>query len=86
MDFQLLTIENEDLEQYKVVLQEAFQKGFEEQFGKMDKIILPEKDIEQSLNSKGAVAYKAVVDGKMVGVQWLLLMKRRITTILICFL
>ncbi len=67
MDFQLLTVENEDLKKYKVVLQEAFQKGFEEQFGKTDKIILPEKDIEQSLNSKGAVAYKAVVDGKMVG-------------------
>lgn len=30
--------------------------------------IIPEKDIDQSLNAKGSIAYKAVVDGEMVGV------------------
>lgn len=28
---------------------------------------MPEQDIDRSLNSKGAAAYKAVVDGEMVG-------------------
>lgn len=67
MIFELLPVEARDLKQYKTDLQEAFQKGFEAQFGKTDEIILPENDIDQSLNSKGAAAYKAVADGKMAG-------------------
>ena len=30
-------------------------------------VILPEKDIDQSLNAEGSAVYKAVVDGEMVG-------------------
>ena len=67
MDFQLLHVIESDLVQYKADMQEAFQKGFEHVFGKTDDIILPEKDIERSLNEKGAIAYKAVIDGEMVG-------------------
>ena len=67
MNFQLLPISNADLKQYKKDMQEAFQKGFEQDFGETEEIILPEKDIDQSLNAVGAVAYKAVVDGEMVG-------------------
>lgn len=67
MKFELLPMESSDLKQYKADLQEAFQKGFEEKFGETDKTILPEKDIDQSLNTKGAIAYKAVVDGAIVG-------------------
>lgn len=48
-------------------MQEAFQRGFEEDFGKSEELILPEKDVDKSLNTKGAVAYKAVIDGNMVG-------------------
>lgn len=33
-------------------------------FGKCEETILPEKDIDQSLNGKGAAAYKAVLDGE----------------------
>ena len=47
--------------------QEAFQKGFEEHFGKSEQTILPERDIDASLSAKGAIAYKAVLDGEMVG-------------------
>lgn len=67
MNFELLPIKNSDLKQYKEDLQEAFQKGFEEQFGETNKMVLPEKDIDQSLNTKGAIAYKAVVGGVIVG-------------------
>lgn len=48
-------------------MQETFQKGFEDTFGKTDAVILPEKDIGQSLNAEGSAVYKAVVDGEMVG-------------------
>lgn len=67
MNFQLLQITDNDLKQYKTDMQEAFQKGFEEVYGKTEEIILPEKDIDRSLNTKGAVAYKAIIDDKMVG-------------------
>ena len=67
MTFQLVCIEPKELTQYKSDMQEAFQKGFEDAFGKTDAVILPEKDIDQSVNAEGSAAYKAVVDGEMVG-------------------
>lgn len=67
MDLKLLPLEAEDIKQYKADFQTAFQKGFEKQFGKTEETILPEKDIDQSLDSKGAAVYKAVLDGEIVG-------------------
>ena len=63
----VVKIKDEDLMQYKKDMQEAFQKGFEDVYGKTEDTILPEKDIDHSLNEKGVIAYKAVVDGQMVG-------------------
>ena len=56
-----------ELKQFKSDMQEAFQKGFESVYGKTQEIILPEKDIDSSLKEKGAIAYKAVINGNMVG-------------------
>lgn len=67
MNFKLEAVESEEIEQYKTDMQEAFQRGFEDVFGKTDEVILPEEDIDQSLEAKGAAAYKAVADGVMVG-------------------
>ena len=67
MTFQLVCIEPKELTQYKSDMQEAFQKGFEDAFGKTDAVILPEKEIDQSVNAEGSAVYKAVVDGEMVG-------------------
>ncbi len=67
MNFKLIPISDDDFKQYKAAAQEAFQKGFEVYFGKTAETILPERDIDSSLNAKDAVAYKAVVDGEMAG-------------------
>jgi len=67
MNFSLAKIKDEDVLQFKKDMQEAFQKGFEDVYGKTNDIILPEQDIDRSLNENGAIAYKAVVDGSMVG-------------------
>lgn len=67
VEFKLLRIKTEEIEQYKTDMQAAFQTGFENVFGKTDAVILPEVDIDKSLNAEGSVAYKAVVDGEMVG-------------------
>ncbi len=67
MNFKLLPIIEADIPTFKSDIQEAFQKGFEDVYGKIDDIILPEKDIDRSLNAEGSAAYKAVVDGETVG-------------------
>jgi len=67
MDFKLIPIEKEDIVNYKKDMQEAFQKGAMKEFNHLNAEILPEKDIDESLSKKGAVAYKAVVDDKMLG-------------------
>lgn len=67
MNIQLIPMAKCDIPQFKHDIQEAFQKGFEEEFGKTEQTVLPEKDIDMSLNAKGAVAYKAVLDGEIVG-------------------
>lgn len=59
--FELLALEEHDVKQFKTDMQDAFQLGYEQHFGKTDEIILPDRDIEQSLSSNGAVAYKAIV-------------------------
>ncbi len=70
MNFKLVPIEPEDLASYKKDMQEAFQEGarFEfEGFDYPDEEVLPEEDIDRSLNTKGAIGYKALLDGEMVG-------------------
>ena len=64
---QLIKLSKEDTPAFKKMFQEAFQKGFEDYFGKEEGTILPEKDIDWSLNSKGAHAYKAMLSNEMVG-------------------
>lgn len=47
MSFIFVKVEDCDLEQYKKDMQEAFQKGYEDDFGKTEEIILPEEDINR---------------------------------------
>ena len=72
MNFKLLPMTETDLPAFKIDIQEAFQKGFEDVYGKTDDIILPEKDIDRSLNAEGSAAYKAVIDGDFRGKAYLL--------------
>lgn len=67
MTFKLCPVEAGEWKQYKLDMQEAFQKGFEHKYGKTDQLVLPEKDIDRSLHTEGAAVYKALVDGEMAG-------------------
>lgn len=67
MEFLLVPVDKEDMHKYKKDMQEAFQQGAIKEYGDLDVEILPEKDIDESLAKKGAIAYKAVVNGKMLG-------------------
>ena len=67
MDIKLMIMDANDIPLFKKEIQEAFQKGFEEVYGPTEGIILPEVDIDQSLNTDGAIAYKALIDNEVVG-------------------
>ncbi len=64
----LVKIEECDIGQYKKDMQEAFQIGaIEGGFPVNGDVILPEKDIDNSLNKENSMAYKVMLDDKMVG-------------------
>ena len=86
MTFQLVCIEPKELTQYKSDMQEAFQKGFEDAFGKTDAVILPEKEIDQSVNAEVLLFIKLLSMEKWWAVQLLLSMRVHSITILTCFL
>jgi hypothetical protein len=67
MNIELLPMSQMDIPKFKHDIQDAFQKGFEDVYGKTEGIILPEKDIDRSLNTDGCIAYKAIANGEMVG-------------------
>lgn len=61
MNFELFPMSENDIPIFKKDIQEAFQKGFEDVYGKTEETILPEKDIDRSLDADGAIAYKPVM-------------------------
>lgn len=67
MSFRLKKLEKEDIQLFIKLNQEAFQKGYEDYFGKCEDTIIPEKDILESLNTKGSHAYLAYEDDVIVG-------------------
>ncbi|MDY3958815.1 hypothetical protein [Romboutsia timonensis] len=69
MDFKLIPLRENNKIKFKKDMQEAFQKGADEgnYTGGEEEEILPESDIDKSLESKGAMAYEAVVDGELIG-------------------
>ena len=67
MSLTLLPIDAADLPAYKAMMQTAFQQSFEATFGPTSQPVLPEADIDQSLHTPGAVAYKALEAGEVVG-------------------
>ncbi len=67
MKFSLIPVVKEDIANYKKDMQEAFKKGAQSELDNFDDEVLPEEDIDRSLNSKGAIAYKAILDGEIIG-------------------
>lgn len=67
MKLTLIPLKVENLAMFKQDMQEAFQYGYEMECGSSDELILPENDIEDSLNADGAEAYQAIVNGEVFG-------------------
>ena len=56
-----------EIEIFMQQCQEAFQKAYENEYGKYDKKILPIKDIQESFDTKGANAFFVKEDGEILG-------------------
>lgn len=67
MSFELSLLKTEEIPLFKQDMQNAFQMGAASEFSDLDVQVLPEQDIDSSLNAKGSVAYKALEDGQIVG-------------------
>ena len=55
MNLELILMSESDIAEFKKNVQCAFQKGFEDVLGKCEETILPEKDIDQSVNGKAVI-------------------------------
>lgn len=53
----LIKLQDKDTAEFKRLMQESFQLGYEEVFGESDELILPEKDINKCLNKENSHAY-----------------------------
>lgn len=67
MQITLELLQKENKEQFIKNNQIAFQKAFTEEFGELKDMVLPEKDIEKSLNDNNSVAYRILNDTIWVG-------------------
>lgn len=67
MTFELIPLCEEHKKRFKTDMQLAFQQGAVSKFGEITEEILPEGDIDNSLNADGAAAYEAILDGTPVG-------------------
>lgn len=63
----LVPAKQENLQEFKKKLQEAFAIAFVEAFGEQDEPIPSDNDLEESFGAPGAVIYHIVQDGKKVG-------------------
>ena len=67
MEYKLELLNDNELKIYIKDMQEAFQYGYEKDYGKSEDLILPEKDIDNSLNQTTSVAYKVMCNDEIVG-------------------
>ena len=58
----LIKLREEDISDFKKYMQEAFQYGYESVYGKNKKQVLPEKDIDDSLNNPKCHSYEMIGD------------------------
>ena len=63
----LVELKNEDLIEFKKLMIEAFQYGYESYCGKDKEQVLPEKDIDDDLTKKNCFAYEMIDNNKIVG-------------------
>lgn len=64
---ELIGLQDEDLSEFKRLLQESFQYGYENVYGKCEELVLPEKDIDECLKKENTHAYVMKNTGIILG-------------------
>lgn len=64
---EVLLPNSDEMKIFKRDMQEAFQEGAKSEFDNLEVEILPEEDINKSLETKGAITYKAIIDNEIIG-------------------
>lgn len=54
---ELIELQNNDLAEFKNLMQESFQYGYERVYGKSDELLLSEKEIDECLEKRNSHAY-----------------------------
>lgn len=62
----LIKLKNEDIDMFKKYMQESFQYGYESVYGKDKSQVLPEKDIDNSLNNQKCHSYEMIDDNNEI--------------------
>ena len=63
----LVELKNEDIQEFKNLMIEAFQYGYESYCGKDKEQVLPKKDIDDDLKKKNSFAYEMIDNNEIVG-------------------
>lgn len=62
----LIRLRDEDIADFKKYMQESFQYGYESVYGKDKEQVLPEKDIDKSLNNPKCHSYEMIDDNNEI--------------------
>lgn len=62
----LIRLRDEDIVDFKKYMQESFQYGYESVYGKDKSQVLPEKDINKSLNNPKCHSYEMIDDNNEI--------------------
>lgn len=63
----LIKLKDEDLKEFKKLMQDAFQYGYELIYGKDKEQVLPDKDIDDNLKNNNSYAYEMIDNDEIVG-------------------
>ena len=64
---ELIKLRDDDKYEFKKLMQEAFQYGYESVYGVDKEQVLPDKDIDDDLKKKNSFAYEMIDNGEIVG-------------------
>ena len=67
IELKLIKLRNEDIKEFKKLMQESFQYGYESVYGKCKEQVLPDKDIDENLNNPNSHAYEMIDNQEIVG-------------------
>ena len=63
----LIKLRENDVKEFKELMQESFQYGYESVYGSDQEQVLPDKDIDENLNNSNSHAYEMIEADEIIG-------------------